>query len=130
MRLASTIAASDFAVCALPWASAARAVSRSARAFSTVAVWLRTAAFAVSRSALAWLTWASKICGSIRAMTWPRFTTELKSTRSSLIWPETWLPTCTVMTALRLPVEDTAAVSGPRSRRAVRYFGALPRLWA
>jgi hypothetical protein len=68
--------------------------------------------------------------GSLRAMTWFFFTIELKSTRRSLIWPDTWLPTCTVMTALRLPVGETAAVRGPRSTRAVRNLGTLPRLWA
>ena len=85
MRLLSACAASALAVCALPWASAARAFSTSALAFSTVAAWLRTAAFAVSTSAFAWFTWAAKIWGSIRAMIWPFLTTELKSTRSSLI---------------------------------------------
>ena len=83
-------------------------------------------ALAESRSALAWVTLAAKMSGSIRATTWPFFTTELKSTRRSLTWPETWLPTWTVMTALRLPVAETAAVRGPRSTRASRYFGALP----
>src|SRR5438067_8640452 len=48
----------------------------------------------------------------MRAMTWPFLTRELKSTNSSLIWPETWLPTWTVMTALRVPLADTAAVRG------------------
>jgi hypothetical protein len=66
----------------------------------------------------------------MRAMTWSFFTRVLKSAKSSLIWPETWLPTWTVVTALRLPVDDTAAVSGPRSTRVVRYFGAAPRLCA
>jgi hypothetical protein len=88
-----------------------------------------TAARAVSTSARAWLTWASKIWGSMRAITWPCFTIELKSTNSSLIWPETWLPTCTVLTALRLPVAEIAAVIGPRSTGAVRNFGALPPAW-
>jgi hypothetical protein len=128
--LASARATSALAVCAFACASAARAFSTSARAFSTVAVWLSTAARAVSTSALAWLTCASKICGSMRAMTWPFFTTELKSTSSSLIWPDTWLPTWTVVTALRLPVADMVAVRGPRSTLAVRYFGAFPRAWA
>jgi hypothetical protein len=66
--------------------------------------------------------------GSIRAMTWFFLTIELKSTLSSLICPETWLPTWTTTTALRFPVAETAAVRGPRSTRAVRYLGALPRL--
>jgi hypothetical protein len=61
-------------------------------------------------------------------MTCPFFTRELKSTNSSLICPETWLPTSTVTTALRLPVAETAAVRGPRSTAASRYFGVLLRL--
>ena len=88
-----------------------------------------TVAWAEATSAWAWLTFAWKISGSIRAMTCSFLTGVLKSAISSLIWPETWLPTWTVVTALRLPVADTAAVRGPRSTRAVRYFGALPRLW-
>ena len=81
---------------------------------------------AESRSAFAWLTFASKMSGSMRATTCPFFTIELKSTKSALICPETWLPTWTVMTALRLPVAETAAVRGPCSTRASLYFGALP----
>ena len=53
-------------------------------------------------------------------MSWSVVTGELKSTKISLIWPDTWLPTCTVITAFRLPVAETAAVSGPRSTRARR----------
>ncbi len=114
-RLVSTSATWALAVLAFASASAARAFSTSARAFSTCAAWLRTVAWAASRSALAWLTLASKISGSIRAMTWSFLTTVLKSAKSSLICPETWLPTWTVVTALRLPVAETAAVRGPRS---------------
>ena len=39
------------------------------------------------------LTWAWNSSGSMRAMTWPFFTTELKSTYSSLTLPDTWEPT-------------------------------------
>ncbi len=53
-------------------------------------------------------------------MTWSWRTSELKSTSSSLICPEIWLPTWTVVTALRLPLEDTVAVRGPRSTGASR----------
>src|SRR5205807_1173470 len=56
----------------------------------------------------------------MRAMTWPFLTMELKSTNSSLIWPETWLPTWTVMTALRVPLADTAAVSALRAVQALQ----------
>src|SRR5437867_130212 len=118
-----------FAVCALASAWAARAFATSARERSICACWLRTAALAESRSALAWFTFASKISGSIRAITSPCRTTELKSADSCVIWPETWLPTWTVITALRLPVAETAAARGPRSTRANRYAGALAPSW-
>ena len=76
--------------------------------------------FWYSTSACAWVTLASKVSGSIRAITSPRRTFELKSARSCLIWPEIWLPTWTVITALRAPVADTVEVRGPRSTRASR----------
>jgi hypothetical protein len=56
----------------------------------------------------------------MRAMTWSFLTTELKSAKSSLTCPEIWDPTSTVMTALRVPVSETAEVSGPRDTAAVR----------
>src|SRR5437773_3198556 len=124
-RLVSTTATCAFAVCALASAWAARAFATSARERSICACWLRTAALAESRSALAWFTFASKISGSIRAITSPWRTTELKSADSCVIWPEIWLPTWTVITALRLPVAETAAARRPRSTRANRYAGAL-----
>jgi TetR/AcrR family transcriptional regulator len=40
----------------------------------------------------------------MRATNWPCLTGELKSTNSSLIWPETCVPTCTDVTGLRVPV--------------------------
>ena len=129
-RLESSTVTWALAVLALASASAARAFSMSALPFSTWAIWLATVAWAESTSALAWVTLASKISGSMQAMTWFFSTIVLKSANSSLTWPETWLPTCTRITALRLPVDDTAAVRGPRSTRAVRYLGEAPRLWA
>ncbi len=39
----------------------------------------------------------------MRAMTWPSFTGSLKSTPISETMPETWVPTCTVVTASRVP---------------------------
>jgi hypothetical protein len=54
----------------------------------------------------------------MRAMTWPFFTGELKSTKISLIRPETWLPTCTVTSAESVPVAVTRATMRPRSTRA------------
>ncbi len=128
-RLASRRATAAFAVWALPEAAAARALSVSARARSTWARWFRTAASATSTSARAWLTLASKLCGSMRATSWSRLTWELKSAKSSRIWPETWEPTCTVTTAFRLPVAETAAVMGPRATAWVRKRGAVPVLW-
>src|SRR5262245_58380061 len=128
-RLESTTVTWALAVFAFPSARAALALSTSARAFCTWASWLATVAWAEATSAWAWVTFAWKISGSILAMTWFFFTGVLKSAISSLIWPDTWLPTWTVVTAFRLPVAETAEVRGPRSMRAVRYFGALPRLW-
>ena len=40
-----------------------------------------------------------------------------------MILPETWLPTCTVITAFRLPVVVTVESISPRSTRAVIYSG-------
>jgi hypothetical protein len=68
-RWVSTTDTWPLAVWARATACAARALPRSARARSTEACWLSTAAFAASTCALAWLTLASKISGSMRAMT-------------------------------------------------------------
>ena len=65
----------------------------------------------------------------MRAMTWPFFTTELKSTYSSLIFPDTWEPTRTVMTALSAPVAEMAATMVPLVTGTVRNEERLPRLW-
>src|SRR2546428_381100 len=75
-RLESTTATCAFAVWAFDSASAALAFSMSARARSTCASWLRTVALDDSRSAFAWFTFARKMSGSIRAMTWSFFTIE------------------------------------------------------
>ena len=64
---------------------------------------------------MAWFTFNVNESGSMRAMTWPFLTWELKSTRISLIWPETWEPTCTETTGLSVPVTETTAVMAPRS---------------
>jgi len=114
------------AVWARAAASAAREFSRSARVFSTAASWFRTEARAASTWAFAWFTLASNVSGSIRAMTWSFLTSELKSAFSSLTCPETWEPTSTVITALRVPVAETAAVRGPRVTAAVRNAGRAP----
>src|SRR5205823_9955309 len=47
------------------------------------------------------------------------FTCELKSADNFAIFPETWLPTCTLMTGLSVPVAVTAWVTGPRMIIAV-----------
>ncbi len=125
----STTVTLALAVWARAAARAARAFSTSARAFSTAACWFRTEARAASTWARLWVTLASKVSGSIRAMSWPFFTTELKSAKSSLICPETCEPTWTVITAFRVPVAETAAVSGPRVTGAVRKAVRDPRLW-
>ena len=70
-------------------------------------------------AARAWLTRALNGCWSIVARTWPFVTTELKSAISRVIFPETWLPTCTDTTGLTVPVAVTIAVMGPRSTSAV-----------
>jgi hypothetical protein len=53
-------------------------------------------------------------------MTWPLVTRELKSTRRSVIMPETWLPTCTFLTAPSWPLAVTDCVMSPRETVAVR----------
>jgi hypothetical protein len=56
----------------------------------------------------------------MRAISWPAFTSELKSTSRSLIWPETCVPTETWVTGLTVPDADTLACSVPRSIFALR----------
>jgi len=46
----------------------------------------------------------------------------LKSTSTSVISPETWLPTVTVEIALSVPVAEIATRMSPRSIVAVRYW--------
>ena len=50
---------------------------------------------------------AARNVGSIRAITCPSLTLLLKSTKSFWIVPETCVPTCTVRTALSVPVAVT-----------------------
>ena len=47
-------------------------------------------------------------------MTWPRFTIELKSAPRYEMFPDTWLPICTVVTACNVPVVLTASTMSPR----------------
>src|SRR4030065_12153 len=70
-------------------------------------------------------TEASKRLVSIWAIGCPFFTGELKSTKIFRIVPETWLPTWTVVTALRLPVAEMDCGISPFSTRAVLNRGAF-----
>ena len=58
-------------------------------------------------------------------MTCPFFTIELKSAPSQLMLPDTWLPTCTVVTACSVPVEPTVSMISPRDT-AVALIGTSP----
>ena len=58
-------------------------------------------------------------------MTWPFLTIELKSAPSCWMLPDTWLPTCTVVTACSVPdgadrIDDVAA----RDRRGLHLTSA------
>jgi hypothetical protein len=68
-------------------------------------------------------TCVSKSEGSSSAITWPRRTRALKSARNDLIVPETWVPTCTVVTACTLPVASTCSTTSPRVTTAVTRAG-------
>ena len=56
----------------------------------------------------------------MRAITCPALTTSLKSTSTVCNVPDTWVPTCTVAVALRVPVAEIAVRISPRSTTAVR----------
>src|SRR3546814_4141644 len=56
----------------------------------------------------------------MRAMTWSLTTLSLKSTSTSVTWPDTWLPTVTVEIALSVPVAEMATRMLPRSTVVVR----------
>ncbi len=72
--------------------------------------------------ALACATAAMKSAGSMVAMVWSFFTSDSKSAKRASMRPETWLPTCTVTSAERLPVAVTLAAIAPRSTAAVSYW--------
>src|SRR3989442_342128 len=57
----------------------------------------------------------------------PLCTRELKSTKSLAIVPDTCDPTCTVMTALIVPVASTTSWMSPRSTLAVKCCAGMPR---
>src|SRR5690606_16482060 len=56
-------------------------------------------------------------------------TLSLKSTSTSVTWPDTWLPTVTVEIALSVPVAEIATRMSPPSTVAVRHWpwSAAPR---
>ncbi len=78
---------------------------------------------AATRFARACSRAASKSCGSIRAMSCPFFTRELKSAWSACTRPETWLPTWTVTSAESVPVAVTLPTMRPRSTAMVSSWG-------
>ena len=94
-------------VCASSRATASRATSASERA----------------RLARDCSTCDSNSEGSRRAMTSPARTMELKSAYSASMMPETWLPTCTVVTASSAPVAPTVSTTSPRARGTVLTSG-------
>ena len=91
----------------------------------TVARERSTFARADTRFALAWSICVWTIDGSSFAMSWPCFTIELKSAPSSSTVPETWVPTCTVVTASRVPVAPTLSTTLPRVIEALVISGGL-----
>ncbi len=93
----------------------------AARAAVTLAVAVSTWARDASTSACDWRTRCSKFSGSMRAISCPCLTSALKSTSTSLSWPDTCEPTCTEVTGFSVPVADTLALIGPRTTAAVRY---------
>src|SRR5262245_35970182 len=99
----------------------ARWVSIVALAASTLASASARLARACSRLARCEASCASYILGSSCATNCPLCTTVLKSANKSEIVPETWLPTCTVVTACSVPVADTVLRMEPRSIFAVMY---------
>ena len=68
----------------------------------------------LSSSASACITLASKVSGSICAMTCPFVTFELKSAWIFWMIPETWLPTSTSTTGVNWPLAVTVWVISPR----------------
>ena len=97
---------------------------------ATLACAVRTCARVESKSAWAERTRYSKVSGSIKAINWPALTSELKSTYSSLICPDTCVPTDTWVTGFTAPLADTLACKLPRSILLVRYCTSpAPCFW-
>src|SRR6185369_2175795 len=93
--------------------------ARSARLFSTFARFVASVASACD-------TFDVNEAGSIFATRWPFFTGELKSTSIARIGPETYVPTCTVLTGFTVPVAVIVCSIVPRSTGAVRYSTGPP----
>jgi hypothetical protein len=75
------------------------------------------------------LAFACSICvwnsdGSSRARTCPLRTSELKSALSSMMVPDTCVPTCTVVTACNVPVAPTVSTMSPRVTAAIVTVGS------
>ena len=105
-----------------------RAASSSERRNCVCASSRATVSRCTSASARARLARDCSTCdansdGSSRAMTSPARTIELKSAYSASMMPETWLPTCTVVTASRAPVAPTVSTTSPRVRATVVTSG-------
>ena len=93
------------------------------RASSRATVSRATSASERARLARDCSTWLRNNDGSRRAITSPSRTIELKSAYSASMMPETWLPTCTVVTASNAPVAPTVSTTSPRARVTVLTSG-------
>jgi len=62
-------------------------------------------------------------------MSCPFLTGELKSTYRRETIPETWLPTCTVVTGEIVPVAVTVSATAPRSTSSVRNLSSCLTDW-
>jgi hypothetical protein len=74
----------------------------------------------LATSALRWSTCCSNGVGSSSASSCPLLTWLLKSAWRRAMMPDTWLPTCTVVTAETVPVALTVMVTLPRVAGSVR----------
>ena len=95
------------------------ALCRLASARWTLASWSATLAVAMARPASSSRTLVSKVDGSMRASTWPCFTSEEKSALSSPILPESCEPISTVPSARTVPEVETTRRTSPRVAAAV-----------
>ena len=119
-----------------PRSTRARRRSSSRRACPSVAAARTSSASRLSMFASATVTsarfcWtrASNVRGSMRATRSPASTVSLKSASSSVIWPESWEPTMTVLRARRVPDETTTLSMSPGSTVA-RVYSSSPEAGA